>query len=84
MAAPSSSHCAPEEEKAPVGPCCRVMQSAELRAAVVIDVVLEAIDDDLVETVVSSPLPAPLVPERLAQPPPQTRAVLHQTCAFLI
>ncbi len=84
VAAPTASHCAPREEKAPVEPCCRDMQAAERRAAVVIDMVPEAIDDEVLEMVVSSPLQAPLLPDRLAQPPPQTLAVLHQTCAFLI
>ena len=60
------------------------MQAAEPRAAVVIDMVPEAIDDEVLEMVVSSPLQAPLLSDRPAQPPPQTLAVLHQTCAFLI
>ena len=84
MAAPSSHHCAPEEENAPVEPCCSLTQTAELRALDGTVVMPEAVQADLMHPVVASPLQAPHFPEELAHPPPLNGGILHQTCALLI
>ena len=84
MAAPPSHHCAPEEENAPVEPCCSVTQAAELRSSDGNVVMPEAVQADLLQHVVTSPLQAPQFREELAHPPPLNGGILHQTCALLI
>jgi len=80
----TSHHCDPEEDNGAVESCCCVMTAAELQVVKAFIVMPEALQTDLAEMIVEIRPLAPLVPAKLAHPPPVSCGILHQTCALLI